>query len=137
GEVRGEGRGESVNDRPKRRDSIRNSRAVHFANLLLCVTRGRYFPRSNMKAWRIILIALILSAGFCLGQFRSRRDFSPPFSDSGHYVRIEGGLIVNEDEIRTARETDSHSSGTPNWTNAAGFEEDVFTFTRIIFYSAP
>ena len=45
--------------------------------------------------------------------------------------------MVNEDEIRTARETDSHSSGTPNWTNAPGFEEDVFTFTRIIFQSDP
>ena len=44
--------------------------------------------------------------------------------------------MVNEDEIRTARETASHSSGTPNWTNAAGFEEDVFTFARIIFHSA-
>ena len=43
--------------------------------------------------------------------------------------------MVNEDEIRTARETDTHSSGTPNWTNAPGFEEDVFTFTRIIFHS--
>jgi hypothetical protein len=56
---------------------------------------------------------------------------------SGHFVRIEGGLVVNEDELRTARETDSHSSGTPNWTNAPGFEEDVFTFTRIIFHSEP
>ena len=44
---------------------------------------------------------------------------------------------MNEDEIRTARETDSHSSGTPNWTNASGFEADVFTFTRIIFQSDP
>ncbi len=42
---------------------------------------------------------------------------------------------MNEDEIRTARETASHSSGTPDWTNAPGFEEDVFTFTRIIFQS--
>lgn len=43
--------------------------------------------------------------------------------------------MVNEDEIRTARETETHSSGTPNWTNAPGFEDDVFTFTRVIFHS--
>src|SRR5262249_15584564 len=30
-----------------------------------------------------------------------------------------------------AREVPSHSTGTPNWTNEAGFEKDVFTFTRI------
>jgi hypothetical protein len=40
---------------------------------------------------------------------------------------------VNEDEIRTAREVSSHSSGTPEWTNPPGFEKDVFTFARIIF----
>lgn len=32
---------------------------------------------------------------------------------------------------RTAREAPSHSTGTPNWTNAPGFEKDVFTFVRI------
>jgi len=42
-------------------------------------------------------------------------------------------LVVNEDEIHTAREVGSHSSGTPEWTNAPGFEDDVFTFTRVIF----
>ena len=46
-------------------------------------------------------------------------------------------MTVNEDEIRTARETASHSSGTPDWTNAPGFESDVFTFTRVIFQSDP
>jgi hypothetical protein len=45
--------------------------------------------------------------------------------------------VVNEDELRTARETDSHSSGTPNWTNPPAFGEDVFTFTRLIFQSDP
>ena len=45
--------------------------------------------------------------------------------------------MVNEDELRTARETDTHSSGTPDWTNAPGFEQDVFTFTRVIFKSDP
>jgi hypothetical protein len=48
-------------------------------------------------------------------------------------VRTEGGDLVNEDTVRTARETASHSTGTPNWTNAPGFEKDVFTFARIIY----
>src|SRR5262249_13193766 len=32
---------------------------------------------------------------------------------------------------RTAREIPSHSTGTPEWTNAPGFQTDVFTFVRI------
>src|SRR6185295_14396826 len=32
---------------------------------------------------------------------------------------------------RTAREVESHSTGTPNWTNNPGFDRDSFTFTRI------
>jgi hypothetical protein len=75
---------------------------------------------------------LVLGACPALSQYRQRGDLDTP-SGSGHFVRIEGGLVVNEDEIRTAREVGSHSSGTPNWTNAPGFEDDVFTFTRIIF----
>ena len=44
---------------------------------------------------------------------------------------------MNEDELRTAREVGTHSSGTPNWTNAPGFEDEAFTFTRVIFQSDP
>jgi len=33
--------------------------------------------------------------------------------------------------LRTAREVPSDSTGTPAWTNAPGFERDVFTFARI------
>ncbi|HXL26926.1 MAG TPA: DUF4159 domain-containing protein [Chthoniobacterales bacterium] len=88
-----------------------------------------------MSARRIILSAMMLLAGLCFAQFRPRSGENPRPGDPGHFVRIEGGLVVNEDEIRTARETASHSSGTPDWTNAPGFENDVFTFTRIIFHS--
>jgi hypothetical protein len=35
------------------------------------------------------------------------------------------------DTCRTAREAPSHSTGTPNWTNTAGFEKDTFSFARI------
>jgi len=41
----------------------------------------------------------------------------------------EGGQV--SEEARTAREVESHSTGTPNWTNPLGFERDVFTFARI------
>lgn len=83
----------------------------------------------------ILLVATILFAGLSFAQFRSRRDFDLPQGPpgSGHLVRIEGGLVVNEDEIHTAREVGSHSSGTPEWTNAPGLDDDVFTFTRVIF----
>jgi hypothetical protein len=85
----------------------------------------------------MILVTIVFAAGLCLAQFRSRQSLNPPTGGSGHFVRIEGGLIVNEDEIHTARETETHSSGTPNWTNSPGFEQDVFTFTRVIFQSDP
>ncbi len=37
--------------------------------------------------------------------------------------------------VSTARELESNSTGTPNWTNAPGFEKDVFTFVRIKYTS--
>lgn len=42
-----------------------------------------------------------------------------------------GGRFAEYNEIRTAREVPSGSTGTPVWTNAPGFEHDVFTFARI------
>ncbi|MSU34077.1 MAG: DUF4159 domain-containing protein [Pedosphaera sp.] len=35
------------------------------------------------------------------------------------------------EEVRTAREVPSHSSGTPEWKNPPGFNRDTFTFARI------
>jgi hypothetical protein len=35
------------------------------------------------------------------------------------------------EDVRTAREVPSHSTGTPVWTNPAGFEHDAFTFVRV------
>src|SRR5258708_7439908 len=51
-------------------------------------------------------------------------------------VYTEGRVPVNVDMVRTARETSSGSTGTPNWTNEVGFEKDVFTFVRIIYRRA-
>jgi len=80
---------------------------------------------------------VFLGVGLCGAQFRPRPGMPPRTGAAGSWVQIEGGRIVNEDTLRTARETDTHSSGTPNWTNVPGFEHDVFTFTRVIFKSDP
>jgi hypothetical protein len=64
--------------------------------------------------------------------------FAQPDTDGGRsLVRLEGGGYVDEDTVRTARETVSHSITLPEWTNPRGFEKDVFTFARIIFWSDP
>src|SRR2546427_4815321 len=88
-----------------------------------------------MTARRPILLLIVLTAGICCAQFVPRPASRPRARETGNFVRIEGGLVVNEDNLRTARETATHSTGTPEWTNAAGFEKDVFTFTRVIFKS--
>src|SRR5688500_8135912 len=80
-----------------------------------------------------ILAALVVfattSAGVSVAQ---------PDTDGGRsLVRLEGGGYVDEDTVRTARETVSHSITLPAWTNPRGFEKDVFTFARIIFWSDP
>ena len=92
--------------------------------------------RRSLSTRRIILVAILLGGGIALAQYRVRPGLNSG-GGSGHYVRLEGGLIVNEDTVRTARETAPHSSAIPNWTNAPGFEQDVFTFTRLIFQSDP
>jgi hypothetical protein len=59
-------------------------------------------------------------------------------SDLGSsWVRTEGSGMVDENAVRTAREVDSHSTGTPNWSNPRGFEKDVFTFARAVFKASP
>jgi hypothetical protein len=42
-----------------------------------------------------------------------------------------GGWRSYGEGLRTAREVPSNSTGTPTWTNAPGFERDVFTFLRV------
>jgi Domain of unknown function (DUF4159) len=79
---------------------------------------------------KVILLgtAAVLLASLCMAQnFGRRNRFG-----GGHWIRTEGGVPVDEDTVRTAREIASHSTGTPEWTNAPGFEKDVFTFVRII-----
>lgn len=76
----------------------------------------------------------VLTAGICAAQTRyGPRGWRGWGGHRGPVVRTEGGAEVNEDTVRTARETPSHSTGTPDWTNAPGFEKDAFTFARIIY----
>lgn len=48
----------------------------------------------------------------------------------------EGRMRPSED-VRTARELESHSTGTPMWENPRRFRHDVFTFTRVRYDQAP
>jgi len=54
-------------------------------------------------------------------------------AETGPMVMTEGGVAVNQETVRTARETASHSTGTPEWINPSGFERDVFTFARVAY----
>jgi hypothetical protein len=84
-----------------------------------------------MKKFRLIFFILLLAGGAVLAQWRGGR--SRWGGDEGSpMTRTEGGVWVDETKVRTAREIASHSTGTPEWTNAPGFEKDVFTFVRII-----
>lgn len=86
--------------------------------------------RASSFVW-LVLVGADALAQFPPGGFGGR-DADP----GGSLVRTEGGVIVDEDTVRTAREIASHSTGTPEWTNRPGFEADTFTFARIVFKSA-
>jgi hypothetical protein len=88
-------------------------------------------------ARKTILLATpaILFLGVCAAQLQFGRGFWN--ENAGPIVQTEGGESVNEDTVRTARETAPHSVDLPSWTNEPAFEKDVFVFTRVIFHSAP
>jgi len=44
------------------------------------------------------------------------------------------GELDEDAPVRTAREVPSHSTEFPRWTNAPGFEKDVFTFARLRYH---
>ncbi len=57
-------------------------------------------------------------------------------TEGGIGWRGRGGVTFDEQTTTTAREVAAHSSEVPVWTNAPGFEKDVFTFCRLRFISA-
>ncbi len=71
-----------------------------------------------MKPRHFITTLLLIAAGAACAQRFGRR--------GGYGYGGDGG-----DDLRTARELPSDSTGTPMWENPAAFQEDVFTFTRI------
>jgi hypothetical protein len=83
----------------------------------------------------LLATTLLLFAGVCAAQFRFGQGAWR--GDTGPMVQTEGDEWVNEDTVRTARETAPHSVDLPVWTNPPGFSQDVFVFTRIIFKSQP
>jgi hypothetical protein len=83
----------------------------------------------------VLATLIIFSVGICIAQFGPRGGRRFRGGDNGPIVRTEGGEWVNEETVRTARETAPQVAETPDWTNAPGFEKDVFTFARIIFKS--
>ena len=92
-------------------------------------------PASTLKFAAIVIVL----AGACFAQFTPSVDSGQDTfrRGPGHLIRIEEGKIIDEDAVRTARETASHSTGTPEWTNPPEFKSDVFTFTRVIFHNEP
>ena len=92
-----------------------------------------YGVRTRHKLF-FLTAAAALSAGIGVAQFRGRGRGSWR-EETGPLVRTEGGQLVNEDTVRTARETAPQVTTTPTWTNTPGFEKDVFTFARIMFKS--
>jgi hypothetical protein len=89
-----------------------------------------------MRRSRQFLLAgaiLALITGISFAQFGGGGWGRGRIENVGPIVTTEGGDSVDERTVRTARETASHSTGTPEWTNAPGFDRDVFTFTRIIY----
>ena len=86
------------------------------------------------------LTATLLAAGAVFAQPAPRPRPAPSGNESdapSSWVRTEGSGMVDEANVRTAREVDSHSTGTPNWANPPGFEKDVFTFARSVFKAGP
>src|SRR5439155_11340830 len=85
----------------------------------------------TMPPIRLLALIAMLPAASCAAQR------GPIRASSDGIIYTEGGVSVNEDTVKTAREIASHSTGTPNWTNEVGFEKDVFTFVRMIRDGSP
>jgi len=81
-------------------------------------------PLLVSRCFAIASLALLVGAGLVHGQRRGGGGYG------GYGGRFRGEAHVGPD-IRTPRQLDSHSTGTPDWTNPAGFEADTFRFARL------
>ncbi len=78
------------------------------------------------------LACALLCSGLVLAQRRfGGRSFGGYAETTDSPTWTEGGRVMIGPEVRTPREIDSHSTGTPTWENPRGTEKDVFTFTRV------
>ena len=75
-----------------------------------------------MKTFVSALCLLLASAELASAQ--------PPGPPGTRRRSFGGGGWVSQD-VKTAREMPTGSTGTPVWTNPRGFEKDVFTFARV------
>ena len=120
-------------DSPYRGNGYLDRRATRSA-------RGCTRPRHDapMSRFRLLLMFAVvggLSGALCRAQFPRGDRRQPWGGETGPMVRTEGGQWVNEETVRTARETLPQVTTTPNWTNGVGFEQSTFTFARIQFKS--
>lgn len=76
-----------------------------------------------MKRWHLVLLALVLLTGIVFAQRGLRGGGRGGFRGGWGWNRAEG--------YDNPREMVQHGGETPNWTNAPGFEKDVFTFARV------
>ncbi len=80
------------------------------------------FARRGAHSARLALSAL--AAAFCWAAFGG----AAPYDRNSYQGE---GWNPNVNTSKTARENPYHSGPTPEWTNLAGFEKDVFCFARI------
>jgi hypothetical protein len=83
-----------------------------------------------MKRRAFILTAFLSCAVITFAQWRGGRG-------GGRGGGGGWGESYIPDSARTAREVQSHSTGTPVWSNPKDFEHDVFTFVRVRRDRAP
>src|SRR5436190_23124292 len=85
---------------------------------------GRLRALITRRSAVVVLLALSCAGGLLAQRFRGR-------GGGGE------GSLPEDAPIRTAREVPTHSTEFPRWTNAPGFEKDVFTFARIQYKRHP
>jgi hypothetical protein len=90
------------------------------ARNIASIERMRFFGSSRRARLLLPLAAGVFAAGALLAQ-----------------GRYGGGQIYVPPDARTARELGTRSTGTPDWTNPAGFAPEVFTFARLRYDTAP